>query len=207
MNDKPHPAESRDWMRNSLGRARRLAFHPSRLARHSIATQISTNLSRRDCSERSLADLVEVTRAIAADCEAEFWPDDSFWCPDDVRTEWLVDDRDEAPTKGFTPAADPNDVISTYCRQLWTTVVVSANADVYPCCLLYEPEHAVGNLLEEDIWSIRNNDRMAHLRRYVSDREADDPPFPNLSVKCTSRWCTVVVTQRPVQLGAPAASA
>ena len=392
MDDKPHPAENRDWMRDNLGRARRLVFYPNRLARarryidarrldrqvrrrerrvsrnrkalwqdelpdmkqrvrshpvvlvldpatvcnlrcpfcptgggygdfarellqpdgfarimdhldvdlleeaqlynwgepllnphlvsyirfltdHSIATQISTNLSHRDCSESSLADLVEsglgemlvsvdgasqesyeryrirgelarvvanmkrlaavkrrlgsdkpkvvykmllnrynqheieAARAIAEDCEAEFWPDDSFWCPDDVRTEWLVDNRDEAPTQGFTSAPDPNEVISTYCRQLWTTVVVSANGDVYPCCLLYEPEHAVGNLLKEDIWSIRNNDRMVNLRRFVSDRDADDPPFPNLCVKCTSRWCTVVDARRPVQLGAPVASA
>lgn len=145
---------------------------------------------------------VEEAAGIAEECGADFNPDPGFWCPDEERDEWMADSGDggggEAAPQTAAPqagapraAAAADDAIETYCRQLWDTVVVNANGDVYPCCLIYKPEEAVGNLAEQDIGEVRNAPKAVYLRRYVVDPEAAAPEFDNHCEGCTDRHCVV----------------
>ncbi|MEM7350299.1 MAG: radical SAM/SPASM domain-containing protein [Acidobacteriota bacterium] len=164
---------------------------------------------------------VAAAAEIAEACGADFNPDPGFWCPDDERDEWMADTvaaqadangsgngtASNSPEPG-TPTADvpltaANDSvpgkpapierapIETYCRQLWDTVIVNANGDVYPCCLIFKPEHEVGNLAEQDISEVRNAPKMLYLRRYVTDPETAAPDFDNHCEGCTDRHCVV----------------
>ena len=136
---------------------------------------------------------VDQARRIAHECDAEFLLNERFWCPDELRDEWIaesvLESHDEAIPQGFT--SDPGETISTYCRQLWDSVIVNANGDVFPCCLVFRAEDELGNLARQDIREIRNNPRMLHLRRFVTDAETSTPDFPNDCEQCPSRWCAV----------------
>lgn len=137
----------------------------------------------------------EIERAaeIAASCDAEFRPDPGFWCPDTLREEWAAgtsaqDRADTVPD----PGSDGGDEgASTFCRQLWDTVTVNADGAVFPCCLPYDLELELGNLVEQDIATVRNTAKIAQLRRFVSDASAPAPDFPNICDGCPSRWSSV----------------
>jgi len=93
-------------------------------------------------------------------------------------------------------AAEGHDAeIVTYCRQLWDTLVVNANGDVYPCCLIFKREHAIGNLVEQDLGEVRNAPKLRYLRRFVVDPETAAPDFDNHCTDCPDRHCT---TRRPI---------
>ncbi len=136
---------------------------------------------------------VDDARRLAAECGVEFLLDDKFWCPDEHRAEWnatAVEDRPEhEPMMALGESSEG--VMSTFCRQLWDTVVVNANGDVLPCCLIYKSEQAVGNLLTESLDSIRNGEAMQTLRRYVTDASHAGPGRSNHCEECDARWCTV----------------
>jgi len=156
---------------------------------------------------------VEKAGEIAAACGADFNPDPGFWCPDDERDEWMVDSVDSPGDPGEGEVAsiemgpqlsgasalasttqrvsETDDAIETYCRQLWDTVIVNANGDVYPCCLIFKPEHEVGNLAEQHIREVRNAPKMQFLRRYVTDPQVAAPEFENHCAGCTDRHCVV----------------
>ncbi len=148
---------------------------------------------------------VERAARIAEECGADFNPDPGFWCPEEERDAWMADAAPggaptvAAPTvaapqsPGPVPAAGGGDAIETYCRQLWDTVVVNANGDVYPCCLIYKPEHRLGNLAEQPLDEVRNAPRARTLRRFVVDPAARDPDFDNHCAGCSERHCVVKV--------------
>ncbi len=127
-------------------------------------------------------------RRLAQDCGAEFVVHENFWMPNELRTEWMarsvLDKRGQIPVT--SQAAGP---IPTECRQLWDTVIVNANGDVFPCCLVCKPRHAVGNLAEQDIRHIWNNEKMQKLRRYVTDVNAGPLSFDNACEVCPNRSC------------------
>jgi radical SAM protein with 4Fe4S-binding SPASM domain len=135
-------------------------------------------------------DEVEEARRLAAECGASFLLNEKFWCPDEARSEWVAGDAAmPSPIQAYT--LEPEEVVSTYCRQLWESVIVAADGDVHPCCLTYEPVHAIGNLERQDLMSIRNSERAVYLRRFVTGRDVPAPAFANSCEHCTSRWCTV----------------
>lgn len=139
---------------------------------------------------------------LADECGASFLLNERFWCPDFERDRWVATSEPSSASEvaepgppevppgrvqGYSTAAQ--EVISTYCRQLWDSVIVTATGDVHPCCLSFDDHHAIGNLANEDIETIRNNDRAVALRRYVTDPLAAAPLFTNACELCTSRWC------------------
>ena len=134
---------------------------------------------------------VEDSRQIAEQCGATFLLDDKFWCPDEHREEWIA--RSVLATPEFEPehslGKSSEGVMSTFCRQLWDTVVVNADGAVLPCCLIYQKEHAVGNLAEQELSEIRNNQAMRALRSFVTDASLESPGVPNHCEGCASRWC------------------
>jgi MoaA/NifB/PqqE/SkfB family radical SAM enzyme len=144
--------------------------------------------------QRHNQDEVEEARRIAADCGAQFLLNERFWCPDDVASEWRARDprSDAAPVLGYT--AVPQEVISTYCRQLWESAIVTATGDVHPCCLTYEPHHAIGNLETQELAAVRNGVQAVYLRRLVTDPATPPPGFDNHCEHCPSRWC---IASRP----------
>lgn len=135
-------------------------------------------------------DEVEAAERLAQELGVVFLLNEKFWCPDEVREEWAAGDASvPSPLQGYT--IEPEAVISTYCRQLWESVIVTATGDVHPCCLTYEPEHAIGNLANEDVMAIRNNERAVYLRRLVTRADVPAPEFENSCEHCSSRWCKV----------------
>lgn len=67
------------------------------------------------------------------------------------------------------------------CHDPWTTMVVDTNGDIYPCCggevwfrdRVRSGEYRFGNLLEEPVLEMVNNDTYVKLRRTVSPRYSD----------------------------------
>lgn len=141
---------------------------------------------------------VEEARRLADACGAVFLLNEKFWCPDDQREAWVPDRASPPPEALGAYTVEPQDVISTYCRQLWESVIVTASGDVHPCCLTYEAKHAIGNLERDDVMTIRNGPRAVSLRRLVTGADAPAPPFSNACEDCSSRWCKVRPQPEPL---------
>lgn len=61
--------------------------------------------------------------------------------------------------------ASPNAVVAqTRCPWLWTTMVISVNGTVTPCCHTYKPEHAFGNINNSTLEEIWNNEAYVNSR-------------------------------------------
>ncbi len=135
---------------------------------------------------------VDDARRLAFDVGAEFVALEHFWVPTELRDEWIAesvkDKHGDASPGSYTRFDDG--LIHTECRNLWTTLVVNANGDVFPCCIVFKPSQAVGNLAEQHIDEIWNNEKMVYLRKYVTDPDAAPPDFPNHCVTCPKRYCT-----------------
>lgn len=135
---------------------------------------------------------IELAKQYAKDCGAEFLLHEHFWVPPDLRDEWVADSLKEK--YGDLPVSSyqmrRGETIHTECRQLWDSVLVSSNGDVYPCCLVSKASRKVGNLTEKHIDEILNGPKMRELRAYVTDPNAPDPAFENHCVGCTNRYCT-----------------
>lgn len=136
---------------------------------------------------------VEQAREQAEARGARFELNRHFWTTPEARAEWQAD---ELQSQDFTPLvfreqdAEQSSVIDTYCRHLWDSIVVNANGDLFPCCLIYKKEHAVGNLVERHIRDLRNDPRLVTLRRFATDSTAPVPAFDNHCETCTNRFCT-----------------
>jgi radical SAM protein with 4Fe4S-binding SPASM domain len=149
---------------------------------------------------------VEEAARLASEHGATFLLNERFWCPDSERETWVARAGERAengspvepPGRIQGYSTTPQEVISTYCRQLWESIIVTATGDVHPCCLTFESRHAIGNLETDDISSIRNSERAVALRRYVTDPTAAAPSFVNGCEGCTSRWCVAQSSGRPV---------
>lgn len=135
---------------------------------------------------------VEEAKRIAAECGAEFYLQENFWCPEELRDEWIADsireEYGELPPTAISMKR--TELIHTECRQLWDSVLVGANGDVYPCCIVSQSSQRVGNLLKQHINRIRNNYMMKYMRTYVCDPDAAPPEFENHCEGCSVRYCT-----------------
>lgn len=174
-----------------LGNLRRLAAVKSELASATPLVLFKMLLHRHNQHE------VEEARRIAAECGAQFLLNERFWCPDEAAAEWRATGPAEAagepaPVLGSTSL--PQEIISTYCRQLWESVFVTATGEVHPCCLTFEPQHAIGNLETQELAAVRNGPQAVYLRRLVIDPATPPPEFANSCEACPSRWC---VARRP----------
>lgn len=61
------------------------------------------------------------------------------------------------------------------CRWLWQAITITATGDVFPCCVLWEPEAAFFNILEQkNISGLFNCERFQQVRRFFTGNQ----PFP-----------------------------
>lgn len=135
---------------------------------------------------------VEQARQQAIERGAEFDLNRHFWTPPEARDDWQADDlRSQGATAlVFHEQHAPEDEeIDTYCRHLWDSIVVNADGSVFPCCLIYKQEHAVGSLLDRHLRELRNDPRLVALRRYAVDLTAPAPAFANHCESCSNRYC------------------
>ncbi len=127
----------------------------------------------------------------AEEVGAELLIHDNFWVPEHLRDEWesqqAVESRNGQIHTSTRGAADGE--IDTECRQLWDSVLVNVNGDVFPCCIVRDDKHKVGNLLEQSFEEIWNGPIMQTLRGYVTDPEAPAPEFDNWCEGCPHRYC------------------
>ena len=169
-----------------LQNMRRLAQAKERLGQTNPIVHYKLMLHRYNEHE------VDAARLLAADVGAEFRVVEHFWFPPSAAEEWQPESMKLKHGQTIPVRAEqgPGNPIHTACHQMWDTLVVSADGNVYPCCVVSDPEHAVGNILTESFADIWNNDKMRYLRRYVVDEDAPPPPFPNMCTTCEDRFCT-----------------
>lgn len=60
------------------------------------------------------------------------------------------------------------------CPYPWYTMYIANNGDVVACCRDLEHQTVLGNLFEEDLWSIWNGERYQALRRDLIDRHPEE---------------------------------
>lgn len=133
---------------------------------------------------------VEEARRLASELGAEFYLPHFFHTSGNMGGEWTADGMDSQRQTCVENADPRHRTVDTECKQLWDTLNVHANGDVFPCCFCADPAHAAGNLVRDPIGTIWNNDKMRALRRYVTDPEAPAPDFANPCVGCEHRYCT-----------------
>jgi radical SAM protein with 4Fe4S-binding SPASM domain len=151
-------------------------------------------------------DEVEQARALAAEVGATFELSHHFWSPEEHREDWQADSLRSVGSEPLTEVypRETEEEIDTFCRHLWDSIVVNANGDVFPCCLIYKKEHALGNLAEQHISEIRNNAEMKYLRQFAVDPEMAAPGFENHCESCTTRFCVTRMRRKPPQVATDA---
>lgn len=71
---------------------------------------------------------------------------------------------------------DPYDpTTSSECDHVLSTVTIRANGDVVPCCYDLTSRQLLGNLLEDDLDTIWNNERYRRLRRSIAHKSYLSP--------------------------------
>lgn len=133
---------------------------------------------------------VDEARRIAQRVGAEFWLDENFEVPVEFRDEWVATSIKEkyGDIQPTLLGREVRSEIFTFCRQMWDTLVINANGDLFPCCGVKDHAMAIGNLARDHIDTLWNNDRMVKLRQYVVDPESCPPDFPNLCERCPHRY-------------------
>ncbi len=127
---------------------------------------------------------MEVDKAahIANEIGAYFLADSSFGIPSEHVDEWAPQFGNRAHSEEFLNTGPG------ICRQLWDTLTVDANGDVFPCCIVCDSSSALGNLTEQHLDEIRNGQKMTTLRRFIAHSgNAQEPDFYNSCTKCMLR--------------------
>ncbi len=136
---------------------------------------------------------VDEAKRLAVELDAEFYQPHFFWTPEGGAEMWTSDEfreRYKDTPQTYVVTDSRHRYVDTECRQLWNTLHVNANGDVFPCCFYADPAVAFGNLLFESAESVWNGERMRYLRGYVVDKAVGAPPFPNRCAGCPHRFCT-----------------
>jgi len=93
--------------------------------------------------------------------------------PDAAAGEWAV--TEEAPPPGkkaraagkaAAPSREPV-VRGKLCLQTWSTPIVHSDGTVLPCCVVNNPEYALGNVREEPLDEVWNKPLIVAMRRYL----------------------------------------
>ena len=80
--------------------------------------------------------------------------------------------------------ADPKSYHLDKCKSLWSSLYVNPEGKILPCSLSYKQEEIFGDLLQDDLGSIINNDKFRSARRIFSEAmSADAVPEPCRSCK------------------------
>ena len=139
---------------------------------------------------------LESAQQLADECGAELVVHENFWIPEEYREEWQA--KKVRSSYGDTPVTSVDmggqKPIHTECCQLWDSILVNSNGDVYPCCIICKPKWRIGNLLEESFEEIWNGPKMRVLRRFATDANAPLPNFDNFCTQCNTRFCTHKLT-------------
>ena len=136
---------------------------------------------------------VEAAKRMAAEIGAEFYQPHFFWTPEGEADAWTADcfkEKYKDRPQTYVVTDDAHTYVDTECRQMWDTLQVNANGDVFPCCFCFDPEFAVGNLTRQHIDEIWNAEPMRAMRRYVTNPNAPTLIFPNRCNGCPHRFCT-----------------
>lgn len=130
----------------------------------------------------------------AARAGAELELNENFEVPKELRDEWMAKGVrakfGDTPPASSGPRRPVGRDIHTECRQLWDSLYVNANGDVFPCCLVADPQMVAGNVAETPLDQLWNNEKMMAMRRFTVDPKAPALDFPNLCNTCTHRFCT-----------------
>lgn len=86
------------------------------------------------------------------------------------------------------------DLVSNVCDQVFKMMVINWDGDVYPCCRVYDKNAVLGNLFEEDLLELWNNDAYKRCREYLFNYGAG---------KETRSTCSTVecLLKRPAAIG------
>ncbi|MDI6792541.1 MAG: radical SAM protein [bacterium] len=84
------------------------------------------------------------------------------------RQYWYYDEEELA--KGnLIPKIRPNN----YCEWLYFTITIQVNGDVVPCCRDPKGKMVLGNVFQENIYNIWNNEKYRKMRKDVTTRQKD----------------------------------
>jgi len=61
-----------------------------------------------------------------------------------------------------------NDPVKSNCEWIYSTVTVQVNGNVVPCCRDPRGKYVMGNVFEENIYDIWNNEKFRELRNIVA---------------------------------------
>jgi len=77
--------------------------------------------------------------------------------------------------KPFFLKKNPYPIIAkTNCPFLWSQLIINVHGDVTPCCFTYKKEHAFGNINENTIEEIWNNEKYVSSRRFFLNKDYKD---------------------------------
>lgn len=80
--------------------------------------------------------------------------------------------------------ADPKSYHLDKCKSLWSSLYVNPEGKILPCSLSYKQEEIFGDLLQDDLGNIVNNDKFRSARRMFSEAmSVDAVPEPCRSCK------------------------
>ena len=60
-----------------------------------------------------------------------------------------------------------NDSLYYWCSNPFDTMVINWNGEVFPCCNVFHDKITIGNILEEDVNLIWNNNEFKKCREYL----------------------------------------
>jgi radical SAM protein with 4Fe4S-binding SPASM domain len=138
-------------------------------------------------------DEIEDARKIAESIGVQFEIQEVMGTPDaETHAEWsatrMLEKHGNTPVSSVDRDADVP--VITECRQLWDTLIVNADGAVYPCCLVYHADSAVGNLTAQHFDEIWNGEKMQRLRQYILDSNTPAPDFAGFCSTCPFRNCS-----------------
>lgn len=67
----------------------------------------------------------------------------------------------------------------TYCKEIWTNMIILWNGDATVCCADHDARLKVGNVLEESVEDIWNGEKYQRIRELHLKREYDKLPLCN----------------------------
>ena len=88
---------------------------------------------------------------------------------------------------------DPYDTeTSNYCDHVEATITVRWNGDVVACCYDLTSQYVLGNILQDDLSTIWNNDKYIRLRQSINKKE-----FVPMCSNCNVVRSNVYLTIKP----------
>lgn len=94
----------------------------------------------------------------------------------------LMDIYDEAENYRNDPLLLQS--LDSQCKSLWSSLYVNSDGSILPCSLSYRPSESFGNLFQDDLETIWNNEKFQNARRmFTSKIPISEVPLPCRSCK------------------------